>query len=212
MPERKGRIEVIIQLKKDNRIALLKRPIRERPSAYRAIQEKVANDVIRVGGIEVIKIPRGYFGAAVGVRGLMSRRKLSLVKKMRSVAHVAVLEPLRNRRQQKPSENIYWALLCVTSKIEGLTRKKRFYFSVAVRATEGRQAARAAKEIAKQHSRITADHHFRRVVDRCAVLLVEGCETQWGEKKPDHLVMMRTAQSSKTKIHLKTLINQAVPL
>jgi len=210
----KREVEVIVRFSNKNRVSYLHLPLKKRAITYRAHQEALVKKVIRIGGFRNPEIFHGWYQAPNCVRGRLEVRKIPLLRKIKGViVHRLPTEKERRRianRLEKPE--VYWGLLCSVSQTAGVKRADRFYFSIAVKAANGKQAERQVKTIAKHYSGISVDHKFRKVVSRTEVLLVECCETQWGWKQPDHLVLMRTSQRSRTSLSIKALIEQAVPL
>lgn len=187
----------------------LKLPLKERKPAFLKKRKQQLDYVLQNFEIQNLKIGTGRVGAPNVLRGLVSNKDLVWLKRTKGL----ITLPIPQRRKRPvPVYRSYHALLRIKDSTEGLRERSYFYMTVLVKAKDGRSAMKQINEIAKSYNGVSIDSKFRKVTSKAEVQLIEGCETQWGDKKPDHLVIIRTAQKNKNEINLKQLIEQRVLL
>jgi hypothetical protein len=208
-------IEVIVRIDNSDRVNFLKLPLKKRASAYRAKKETLLKRIFQGGNFKSYRVVLGWYRAPSAVRGVIDKKNLNALKKIKGISNVHLLPKPADRipaERKSLSNAVYWGLIQVKETTVGVKGSSYFYFTVAVKAVSGKAAEKQIKVIAGEYTSISSDWKFRKVVSKAKVILVEGCETQWGEKRPDHLVMMRTMQNSRNHILIKQLVEQAVPL
>lgn len=207
-PKKSKLVDVRVFFDNTDLLSFLELPQSERRRAFIKKRKQQLKDVLNSFVIENVKHGKGRAKAPNGLRGLFLLKDLKRLQARKDL----IVVPYQNRRRVSVRKvDTYHGLIRITDSTEGVRSRSHFYMTVAVKAKNVIAAIEQVNAIANGYNEVTLDGEFRKVVSTATVLLVEFCETDWGDKKPDHLVMIRTVQTSSKSIHLKTLVEQAVP-